>query len=97
VPTTELKDLRQANMIYGPVQSAVAKAVVDKLSEGVIPKKKMQTDVMFVQAAIHPQALDRRILHHNAYMATCIAIDKAFAGNDSHFGSAKKALAEEVK
>ena len=66
-------------MIYGPVQSAVAQAVVDKLSESVIPKKKMQTDVMLVQATIHPQALDRRALHHNAYKATCVAIDKAFA------------------
>ena len=79
VPTTELRDLRQANMIYGPVQSAVAKAIVDKLSEGTIPEKKIQTDVIFVQAAIHPQALDRRVLHHNAYRATCVAIDNAFA------------------
>jgi 4-hydroxy-tetrahydrodipicolinate synthase len=79
VPTTELRDLRQANMIYGPVQSAVGRAIVDKLSEGVIPETKMPSDVMFVQAAVHPQALDRRALHHNAYKAACIAIDNAFA------------------
>ena len=79
VPTNELKDLRQANMIYGPVQNAVAKAIVDKLAEGVIPEAAMHTDVMFVQAAVHPQALDRRILHRNAYGATAIAIDDAFA------------------
>jgi 4-hydroxy-tetrahydrodipicolinate synthase len=79
VPTNELKDLRQANMIYGPVQNAVAKAIVDKLADSVISKAMMHSDVMFVQAAVHPQALDRRILHHNAYRATCVAIDHAFA------------------
>jgi 4-hydroxy-tetrahydrodipicolinate synthase len=78
VPTNELKDLRQANMIYGPVQNAVAKAIVDKLAEGVIPEAAMHGDVMFVQAAVHPQALDRRRLRHNAYAATCVAIDHAF-------------------
>jgi 4-hydroxy-tetrahydrodipicolinate synthase len=79
VPTSELKDLRQANMIYGPVQNAVAKAIVDKLAEGTIPEGMMHSHVMFVQAAVHPQALDRRVLHHNAYAATCVAIDHAFA------------------
>jgi 4-hydroxy-tetrahydrodipicolinate synthase len=78
VPTNELKDLRQANMIYGPVQSAVAKAIVDKLAAKVIPEAAMHTDVILVQAAVHPQALDRRLLHHNAYAATCAAIDAAF-------------------
>jgi 4-hydroxy-tetrahydrodipicolinate synthase len=79
VPTNELKDLRQANMIYGPVQNAVAKAIVDKLAEGIIPQENVHSHVMFVQATVHPQALDRRLLHHNAYEATCVAIDNAFA------------------
>jgi 4-hydroxy-tetrahydrodipicolinate synthase len=79
VPTNELQDLRQANMIYGPVQSAVAKAIVDKLTEGAIPETAMHDDVMIVQAAVHPQALDRRTLHHNAYAAMCVAVDNAFA------------------
>jgi 5,6,7,8-tetrahydromethanopterin hydro-lyase len=78
VPTNELKDLRQANMIYGPVQNAVAKAIVDKLADKVIPETAMRTDVMIVQAAVDPQALNRRLLHHNAYAATYAAIDVAF-------------------
>jgi 4-hydroxy-tetrahydrodipicolinate synthase len=79
VPTHELKDLRQANMIYGPVQNAVAKAIVDKLAEALIPEASMHAEVMFVQAAVNPQALDRRLLHHNAHRATCVAIDNTFA------------------
>jgi len=78
VPAYELKDLRQANMIYGPVQNAVAQAIVAKLAEGVIPEEAMHRDVIFVRATVHPRALDRRLLHHNAYEATCAAIDEAF-------------------
>jgi formaldehyde-activating enzyme len=79
VPATELKDLRQANMIYGPVQNAIAKAVVDGLAAGTIKKEAMRTDLILVQAAVHPQALDRRRLHRNAYCAACVAIDTAFS------------------
>ena len=78
VPTNELKDLRQANMIYGPVQNAVARAIVDKLIEGVLPEHLAYTEVLLVQASIHPQALDRRILHRNTYRATCAALENAF-------------------
>jgi len=79
VPAFELQDLRQANMIYGPVQNAVGKAIVDRLAEGIIPHATAHSDVMLVQAAVHPQALDRRRLRGHAYEATCIAIDNAFA------------------
>jgi 5,6,7,8-tetrahydromethanopterin hydro-lyase len=79
VPTSELKDLRQANMVYGPVQNAVAQAIVDKLAEGIIPQATIHTHVMFVKATVHPQALDRRLLHRSAYTATGLAIDDAFA------------------
>ncbi len=78
VPTNAVKDLRQANMVYGPVQNAVAKAIVEKLAHGIIPKESMSSHVMFALATIHPRALDRRLLHRNAYEATCAAIDAAF-------------------
>ncbi len=77
IPANELKDLRQANMIYGPVQNAVAQAIVDKLEEGVVPESAMHSHLMLVQAAIHPRALDRRILHRNTLRATKAAIDSA--------------------
>ena len=80
VSTNELKDMRQANMIYGPVQNGVAKAIVDKLAEAVIPEAAMHTDLMILQAAVHPRALDRHVLHVNAYQATLAAIDSAYGG-----------------
>jgi formaldehyde-activating enzyme len=69
-------------MIYGPVQNAVAKAIVDKLAGGTIPEAAMHDDLLFVLAAVHPQALDRRVLRHNAYRAACTAIDHAFGGGE---------------
>ena len=78
VPSNELRDLRQANMIYGPVQNAVAVAIVDKLAEGVLPERLAYSHVMFVQASVDPRALDRRMLRHNTYKATCLALDNAF-------------------
>jgi formaldehyde-activating enzyme len=83
VPAYELRDLRQANMIYGPIQSAVAMAIVDKVSDGTIPSAVVHSHVIFAQAAVHPQALDRRLLHRNAYKAACQAIIKAFSEVDS--------------
>jgi len=79
IPTNELKDLRQANMTYGPVQNAIAQAIVDRLANGTIPEAAMQSHVLFALVAVHPQALDRHLLHHNAYDAACSAIDQAFA------------------
>ena len=79
IPANELKDLRQANMIYGPVQNAVAQALVDRLAKGIIPDSAMRSHVILVLAAVHPQALDRHTLHRNAYDAAGEAIDQAFA------------------
>jgi 4-hydroxy-tetrahydrodipicolinate synthase len=78
IPTNALKDLRQANMIYGPVQNAVAKALVGKLAEGVVPQEFASSDVVFVLTSVHPHALNRRVLHHNTYEAANVAIDVAF-------------------
>ncbi|MDY7040625.1 MAG: 4-hydroxy-tetrahydrodipicolinate synthase [Chloroflexota bacterium] len=78
LPTLEQKNLRQANMIYGPTQSAVARAIVDALEDGVIPESAMETLVMIVLASVHPRALDRHALHRNVRQAMSEAIQQAF-------------------
>jgi len=78
LPTLEQKNLRQANMIYGPTQSAVARAIVDALEAGVIPESAMETQVMIVLASVHPLALDRHALHRNVHQAMGQAIRQAF-------------------
>ncbi|MDH4137242.1 MAG: 4-hydroxy-tetrahydrodipicolinate synthase [Anaerolineae bacterium] len=80
LPTLEQKNLRQANMIYGPTQSAVAKAIVDNLEKDVIPVSAMDDEVMVVLATVDPKALDRHALYHNVYKAMDTAIRGAFEG-----------------
>jgi len=81
VPAIELKNLRQANMIYGPTQAAVGKAIVDGLAAGWIPQSTMQDEVMMVQVAVHPQVLDRHQLYENAYHAMGEALKNAYNGD----------------
>jgi 4-hydroxy-tetrahydrodipicolinate synthase len=78
LPALEQKNLRQANMIYGPTQSAVARAIVDALEVGVIPESAMENQVMIVLASVHPRALDRHALYHNVHQAMGEAIQQTF-------------------
>ena len=78
LPRLEQKNLRQANMIYGPTQAAVAKAIVDALERGVIPEVAMNEEMMIVLATVDLKALDRHALYHNVYAAMGGAIGQAF-------------------
>lgn len=80
VPTIKLKDLRQANMIYGPTQAAVGRAIVDGLAAGWIPQPAMEHKVMMAQVSVHPRALDRHQLYENAYQAMGKALKSAYNG-----------------
>ncbi|NIN68147.1 MAG: bifunctional formaldehyde-activating protein/3-hexulose-6-phosphate synthase, partial [Anaerolineae bacterium] len=46
LPTIELKNLRQASMVYGPTQAAVAKAILDNIEREIIPAEALDTQVM---------------------------------------------------
>ncbi|HEC34313.1 MAG TPA: hypothetical protein ENI37_06300, partial [Chloroflexi bacterium] len=78
LPTLPQKNLRQANMIYGPTQSALARAVVDALEAGTIPQQAAAKEVMVVLATVHPKALDRHALYHSVYDAAQTAIAQAY-------------------
>jgi len=78
VSTNELKSLRQANMIYGPTQAAVARAIVDHLEMETVPESAMDSDVIIVLAAVHPRALDRHALYQSVLAAASAAIGQAY-------------------
>ena len=80
LPALPQKNLRQANMIYGPTQAAVARAIVDALEAGQIPPAAVENDVMVALATVHPRALDRHALFHSVYAAAGQALAQAFAG-----------------
>jgi formaldehyde-activating enzyme len=70
IPTYKLENLRQANIIYGPGQAGIAKAIADNLAKENISKNLMETHIMLVRVTLDPDALDRATLYRNIYTAT---------------------------
>lgn len=78
LPALEQKNLRQANMIYGPAQSALARAIVDALEDGIISEDTREQEVMIALTTVHPKALDRHALYKSVWKASSRAIAQAF-------------------
>ena len=78
VPTAPQANLRQANMIYGPVQSAIGRAIAQNLENGNITSEQADKLVMITKVSVHPLAIERRDLHSNCLDAMDKAINKAF-------------------
>jgi 4-hydroxy-tetrahydrodipicolinate synthase len=84
LPTLPQKNLRQANMIYGPTQAALARAIVDALEAGHIPSAAVDDEVMVALATVHPRALDRHTLYQSVRAAAAQALTQAFTGEEGH-------------
>jgi len=78
LPTLPQKNLRQANMIYGPAQAALAQAIVEALQAGLIPEQAVEEEIIIVLATVHPKALDRHALYATVREAARAAIAQTF-------------------
>jgi 4-hydroxy-tetrahydrodipicolinate synthase len=79
LPTLDQRNLRQANMIYGPMQLAVARAVADALEDGTIGREATQQEVMIALVTVHPKAVDRHALTLAGQEAARDAVRQVFA------------------
>jgi bifunctional enzyme Fae/Hps len=70
----------QAAQIFGPAQTAVAKAVADSVAEGVIPKDRAEELLVIVSVYIDPKATDYDAIYRYNYGATKLAVARAMAG-----------------
>jgi len=77
IPKVTVKNMEQANKIFGPAQSAVAKAVADAVEEGIIPADKVDDWVIVASVFVHPDAKDYRKIYHYNYSATKLALRRA--------------------
>jgi len=77
VPKVTVKNLEEAARIFGPAQAAIAKAVVDAVEEGIIPKDKLESWVIICSVFVHPDAKDYRKIYHYNYGATKLALRRA--------------------
>jgi 5,6,7,8-tetrahydromethanopterin hydro-lyase len=75
-----IKGAKQAVQMFGPAQAAVARAVVDSVNEGVIPKGKAEDYVIVCGVFIHWEAADNAKIYEYNYKATKEAIARAMKG-----------------
>ena len=75
-----IKGAKQAVQMFGPAQAAVARAVVDSVASGVIPKDKANDWCVLVGVFIHWQAADDKKIYKFNYEATKQALERALKG-----------------
>jgi len=90
IPKVSVRDLGDANKIFGPAQTAVGRAVADAVQEGLIAKEDAEDLVLIVSVFIHPEASDYRKIYQYNYGATKLAIRRAM----TDYPSIDKVLAE---
>ena len=90
VPKVSVRDLDDANKIFGPAQTAVGRAVADAVEEGILPAEEAENMVLIVSVFIHPEASDFRKIYQYNYGATKLALRRAMEG----YPSVNKVLAE---
>ena len=78
-----IKGAGQAVQMFGPAQAAVARAVVDSVESGVIPRDKADDYVVLVGVFIHWEAKDDQKIFDFNYQATKEAIQRALANKPS--------------
>jgi len=77
VPKVTVRGMGQAELIFGPAQAAVAKAVADAVEEGIIPREKVEDYVVVASVFIHPEAKNKHKIYYYNYGATKLAIKRA--------------------
>ena len=78
-----IKGATQAVQMFGPAQAAVARAVVDSVESGVIPRDKADDYCIMVGVFIHWDASDDTKIYDYNYQATKESIQRALASKPS--------------
>jgi len=74
-----IKNATQAVLMFGPAQAAVAKAVMDCVEDGTIPKQDAEELLLIVSVFIEWDAKDKQRIYEYNYEATKLAIKRAMA------------------
>lgn len=78
-----IKGANQAVQMFGPAQAAVAKAVVDSVADGTIPKAEADNLCCIVGVFIHWDAADNKKIYDYNYRATKESIARAMKNEPS--------------
>jgi 5,6,7,8-tetrahydromethanopterin hydro-lyase len=66
--------------MFGPAQAAVAKAVMDCVSDGLIPEDQAEDILIIVSVFIEWDAKDKKKVCDFNYQATKFALERAITG-----------------
>ncbi|TWT55135.1 Formaldehyde-activating enzyme [Rubripirellula amarantea] len=83
VTKVTIKGMKQAVQMFGPAQAAVAQAVADAVSQGVIPKDQTEDLVCVCGVFIHPGAEDDEKIYKYNYEATLESLKSAMGNKPS--------------
>ena len=88
VPKVTIKSTEYVNLLGGPVQSAVADAVLDCVIEGALPRDQVNELCIIVMLWIDPacvghKELDRKDLYRTNYEAMKLAVKRAMDNSPS--------------
>jgi 5,6,7,8-tetrahydromethanopterin hydro-lyase len=75
-----IKSAKQAVQMFGPAQTAVARAVADCVADGTIPVEEADDIFISVGVFIHWEANDDKKIQQYNYQATKESIQRAVAG-----------------
>lgn len=75
-----IKNAAQALLMFGPAQAAVAKAVMDCVSDGLIPEDQAEEIFIIVSVFIEWDAKDKKKIYDFNYQATKFALERAITG-----------------
>jgi 5,6,7,8-tetrahydromethanopterin hydro-lyase len=78
-----IKGATQAVQLFGPGQAAVARAVVDSVSDGTIPRDQVDDLCLIVGVFIHWEATDDQKIYDYNYQAVKEAIARALGNQPS--------------
>jgi 5,6,7,8-tetrahydromethanopterin hydro-lyase len=80
VTKVTLKGMKQVVQMFGPAQTAVAKAVADAVAEGIIAEDAAEDLCIVCGVFIHPAAEDNQKIYQYNYEATKQSIVNAMGG-----------------
>jgi 5,6,7,8-tetrahydromethanopterin hydro-lyase len=88
VPKVTIKSTDYVNLLGGPVQSAVADAVLDCVIDGVLPKDQVNDLCIIAMLWVAPECvtdrnLDRKDLYRTNYEAMKLAVKRAMSNEPS--------------
>ncbi len=76
----KIRHARHAQLLFGAAQKGVARAVVDCVAEGIIPRQEANDVFICAGVFLHWEAREKQVVEHNNHAAMKLALQRAVSG-----------------